>query len=208
MGDWRYIQLIFYFKDCRIKISFYFFALLSVAALSDRSGITLCGLIAALLHESGHIAAMLALPDQAPAEITLSPFGVRIEKRPLSEFGRGNVLILAAGSGVNFLCAAVTFGFFPRFAAVSLILGILNILPVEGMDGGGILIILLSRHSHAGFSGYAAKVISWTTLCAMSLIGTYVLIVTKYNFTLLGMTAALALKSRKPTADRRFNGRF
>ena len=127
---------------CRVKISFYFFALLCLAAFLDRGGVLLWGLFAALLHEGGHIVAMRLTAEGLPKEIRLTPFGVRIENSPLAETGRGRLGVLAAGSGMNFLCAAVTFGILPSFAAVSLVLGILNLLPVEGMDGGGILLLL------------------------------------------------------------------
>ena len=128
----------FFMGECRVRVSFYFFPLLCVAAFFDRSVFMLRGMLAALLHECGHLAAMVLLPGNAPREVSLTPFGVRIERNPLSEFGKGNGIILAAGSGMNFVCAAVTFGFLPEFAAVSLLLGIFNLLPVEGLDGGGI----------------------------------------------------------------------
>ena len=179
-------------KNCRVKISFYFFAFLCAAALADRSGIMLCGLLAAMLHESGHIALMLLIPGQSPDEIDLTPFGVRIKNSPLSEFGRGNAWVLAAGSGANFLCAAATFGFLPRFAAVSLVLGGMNLLPVEGMDGGGILRMLLERRLSGAAADRALKAVSWVTLCLMAAAGICVLTATGYNFTLLGAAGALA----------------
>ena len=104
-------------------MNFYFFALLCAAAFFDRSGVMQWGLLAALLHECGHLAAMLLIPGQSPGKISITPFGMKIENSPLSEFARGNSVVLAAGSVVNLLSAAVTFGIQPDFAAVSLVLG-------------------------------------------------------------------------------------
>lgn len=184
-------------KKCRVKISFYFFALMCIAAFFDRSGIMLWGVLAAMIHESGHIAAMFFIPCHAPREVSVTPFGMRIERSPLSEFGRGNVFILAAGSGMNFLSAAVTFGFLPEFATVSLVLGALNLLPVEGMDGGGVLRHILTKCFTGKTAGHVLDVISWMTLAAMFVLGIFVLISTGYNFTLIGVSLLLALTRLK-----------
>ena len=179
---------------CRVSVSFYFFALLCAASFFDRTGNLPWGLLAASLHEAGHLAAMFFIPGNAPEEVSVTPFGMRIERNPLSEFGRGNAFVLAAGSGMNFLCAAVTFGFLPQFASVSLVLGVLNVLPVEGMDGGGILRIVLEQTFAPGKAGFLLKIVSYATLAAMLLTGILVLAATGYNVTLIGVTLLLALK--------------
>ena len=198
MGDRRYLQLSFYILRgrCRIRISFYFFALLCVLSLFDRRGVLLPGLVAALLHECGHLALMLLIPGHSPREIDVTPFGLRIGNSPLAEFAGGNGKILAAGCGVNFICAAATFGFLPDFAAVSFLMGVFNLLPVKGMDGGGILYLLLCRVLDESRARRAATAVSRLTLCAMAVGGVYVLAVTGYNFTLLGAAAALAAAGR------------
>ena len=202
MGDRRSLQLSgwsFYLsrKKCRVHVSFYFFAIACAAAFLDRSGVMLWGMLAAFLHECGHLAAMAAIPGQLPREVSLTPFGVKIEKSALSEYEAGSLAVLAAGSGVNLLTAAVTFGFLPSFAAVSFLLGILNLLPVEGMDGGGILRLALGRLRNGHSADRAAKIISRSTLVGMTLLGIYVLLSTGRNFTLLAMAVALAFRGRR-----------
>ncbi len=183
----------FFIGKCRIRVNFYFFALLCMTGLLDRSGIMLWGMLGALLHESGHLAAMLLLPGHAPEEISVTPFGMKIGSSPLAEFEKGSLTVLMAGSGVNFVTAAVTFGFLPDLAAVSLLLAVFNLLPVENMDGGGILRILLERCLPPSAAGSVLTIVSWVTLAAMFLLGIEVLVSTGYNFTLLGAAAALAL---------------
>ena len=68
----------FYLGGCRIRVSFYFFALVCAGAFFDRSGITLLGLAAAFLHEAGHLAAMLTLPGEFPGEIISDQFYTQI----------------------------------------------------------------------------------------------------------------------------------
>ena len=194
MGDRRDLQLTFFFRNCRVRVSFYFFALLCIAAFFDRSGFMMWGLLAAVLHECGHLAAMLVIPGHAPREIRLTPFGMRIENSPLLIDGRGNLLVLAAGSGTNFLCAAVTFGRLPAFSAVSLVLGLLNLLPVESLDGGRILLLLCRGIMSRRAAGILVKGLSWVTLSGMTLLGVCLLMDTGYNFSLLGTAAALVLR--------------
>ena len=184
-------------KNCRVSVSFYFFALLCAAAFFDRSGTMLWGLLAALLHECGHLAAMFFIPGHAPREVSFTPFGIKISNSSLSEFAGGNGTVLAAGSVTNFLSAALTFGFLPAFAGVSAVLGLLNILPVEGMDGGGILRLWLQRHMPESNAHRVVRRVSWATIVVLGLSGLTILLDTGYNFTLLGAAAALALAGMK-----------
>ena len=181
----------FYLGGCRIRVSFYFFALVCAGAFFDRSGITLLGLAAAFLHEAGHLAAMLTLPGEFPGEISVTPFGIRIRGDSLSRSDWASPLVLAAGSGVNLLSVAVTFGFLPEFAAVSFVIGAINLLPVEGTDGGGLVAYAAEKRLPADVSVRVTGIISFVTLCAMALAGIIVLVATGYNFTLLGAAAAL-----------------
>lgn len=190
-------QLIFRVKGCRVRVNFYFFALLCAAAYFDRSGKMLWGMFAAVLHELGHLTAMLLLLGHAPREISVTPFGIRIGSSPLAEFEKGNLMVLAAGSGVNFLSFAATFGFLPDFAWVSLLLGLFNMLPVENMDGGGILRIALEKIMSEDSAVRVMNIVSWLTLTAMLMLGIHVLFITGYNFTLIGAALLLALTRHK-----------
>ena len=185
--------MIFYIKKCKVRVNFYFFALMCTAAFFDQRGIMIWGLLASMLHECGHLTAMFFLPGHAPREVSITPFGMRIGSSPLAEFEKGSLTVMAAGSAVNLISAAVTFGFFPDFAAVSLVLGMMNLLPVEGMDGGGILRNILERTVAENAAARVVGAVSWMTLAAMLLVGIYVLIATGSNFTIIGVTVMLAL---------------
>ena len=173
MGDRRDLQLSafsFYIKRrVRVNVSFYFFAVAAVIALSDKSGMLLMGLLSAGLHEAGHLTAMLLLPGHAPTEISLTPFGLKIRSSPLAEFADGNPAVLAAGSGVNLALAAVFYALAhviscstcpAKFASLNLVMGTVNLLPVETLDGGGLLRLLLRRL----FSVFIAHIVDGSSL--------------------------------------------
>lgn len=185
--------MTFQIKNCSVHLNFYFFALACAVAFFDRSGLLLTGLLTALLHEAGHLAVMLVLPGQAPSEVCLTPFGIRIKRRPLSEFARGGIIVLAAGSAVNLTLAAVTAFFAPSFAAVNLAMGLMNLLPVDSLDGGGILKICLCRALDESLAERISTTVSIAVLFGMSFLGIYILFRTRYNFTLLGMSLWLLL---------------
>ena len=107
--------------------------LLSIFLALNRWGLTGPFLLAAGLHECGHLAALwlLDIPVQA---LELRAFGAMI----LAELpgGRREALALAAGPGVNLLLAAVFWRPWPIFGLCNLALGLGNLLPFPKRDGG------------------------------------------------------------------------
>ena len=117
--------------------------------VSDRSGLCLITVIAALIHECGHLIAarLLRIPLGG---LRMSFLGARLEVsgRMLS-YGE-EWLLCAAGPFVS-LCAAALVALFwkygawaPAFSCASLVLGLLNLLPIRTFDGGRMLESLLS----------------------------------------------------------------
>ncbi len=180
-------------KHCRIRINFYFFALLCVISFFDRSGMLLAGLLSALLHECGHLTVMLLTPGQAPSEISVTPFGIRIYGAPLAEFTDGSLAVLTAGSGANFLIGGAALVFSPHLAALNFVMGAMNLLPVDTLDGGGIVRLLLRRVCTERTAEYLLTALSLLTLTGMALAGVGILCRTGYNFSLLAMSLWLLL---------------
>lgn len=128
----------------KIRIGF-FFILLAVALFITHSLSALASLLAAFLHELGHILAA-RISKIKFREIRLTPFGASLI--PSADMGSfsSEIFICAAGPSMNFLCAAITFFVFSHtnqflnlFILSSLFLGTLNLLPVYEFDGGRIL---------------------------------------------------------------------
>lgn len=117
------------------------------------SGIVLSSLGAATLHELGHVlaAVMLGIPMRS---LDVGAFGASLRVRGSLIPYPKEFLLCAAGPAMNLLAAAATVaiserrGYFSEtgewFAAVSLMLGILNLMPAEGFDGGRMLAVTLS----------------------------------------------------------------
>ena len=117
---------------------------------ADRSGIGVITLLAAALHECGHLfaARLLHIPPRA---LRLDLLGARIEVDGyLLSYGE-EWLLCAAGPIVSLLASALaaplwSISFAARvFSCASLVLGLLNLLPIRTFDGGRMLECMLCR---------------------------------------------------------------
>lgn len=93
-------------------------------------------LFAALIHELGHLAALHMLGVKPEGfQITVLGAEIRIPRERMTY--PAELAALLAGPGVNLLCtAALTAAGFPTAAGAQAVLGIFNLLPVRGLDGG------------------------------------------------------------------------
>lgn len=123
----------------RCRLSLLFPALVTALLLWQPDGLAVSCLLASLIHEGGHLAAMLVL-GVPPQYCTLGAFGMRIELgNTLMGYGR-NLLISLAGPLANALAAAGLLMLeCPTAAVVHLVLALLNLLPAAALDGGEIL---------------------------------------------------------------------
>lgn len=136
----------FKYRGVRVYISPVFLAALSLFLLWDRTGLGGQMVLAAVLHELGHLFAM-ALLGEAPLALSFHCFGIRITRaggRLLP--WRQEAALYAAGPMANFVfAAAALFWKKPGVAAVHLCLGAFNLLPAGALDGGRLLALLLDR---------------------------------------------------------------
>lgn len=123
----------------RCRVSLLFPALVTALLLWRPDGLAVSCLLASLIHEGGHLLAMLAV-GVPPQYCTLGAFGMRIELgNTLVGYGR-NLLISLAGPLANGLAAAGLFMMGrPHIALVHLVLAGLNLLPAAALDGGEVL---------------------------------------------------------------------
>ena len=191
----------FTIRDFRLHISFFFLAALTFLLLTDRDGVALHGLLAAMIHESGHLLAMLLLRTP-PAELRLCPFGIEIVKRE----SRANhyiedAVISLAGPCANAVACAVFLSLGQGenvFFAANFLLAVLNLLPIEPLDGGQTLFSFLCLRHPLETAGKVIEVVSFVTLLPLSVLGFVVLVRSQHNFSLLlaacYMMALLMLK--------------
>lgn len=130
--------------------------------------------ISAALHELGHImaAACLGIPVQA-MRISLSGAELVTEghRPPLAEG-----LLLAAGPGMNLLQAPLcTWLDQPLWAGVGLLLGIVNLLPTEPLDGGGLLRIVAEKIFTPSAADRLCRWVGWLTALTVLTAGGWVI---------------------------------
>jgi membrane-associated protease RseP (regulator of RpoE activity) len=128
-------------------------AILLLMLVFQPARIVLSSLGAALLHELGHItaAAMLGIPLRS---LDVGMFGASLKVRGSLISYSKEFLLCAAGPAMNFLSAIFVIalserrGYFTElgewFASVSLMLGILNLIPADGFDGGRMLSVAVA----------------------------------------------------------------
>ncbi|MBQ1410109.1 MAG: hypothetical protein IIY94_02360 [Oscillospiraceae bacterium] len=120
----------------QIKITWGFLLLLGCFWALDRWGVTLPFLLAAAVHECGHLTALVFLKIPVTG-LELRAGGAVI--RAALPGGRREALALAAGPSVNLLLAALFWQPWPLFGLCNLSLGLVNLLPFPQRDGGRLL---------------------------------------------------------------------
>jgi stage IV sporulation protein FB len=141
----------------KLKIAwhFSFFAAVSLAILFAREKYVLWGLYACLLHEAGHFAAM-TIKKQPVKRLVFYGAGIKIvtgsyEAAVPFEI---RVWVLAAGCVVNFIIYALSAiisvfyggnGGLALFGVINLSVGLFNMLPLQGFDGGKLIVSALYR---------------------------------------------------------------
>ena len=162
--------------------------------LTDKSGIIPYGFLFALAHELGHILAMMV-------------FKIKVEKIKfgfvnIDLFQNGsdkiikdkvNIVVLFSGSFVNFLLFLAFYSWFFHsgkmiyyfFSLQNLFIGVLNLLPVDSLDGGKILKIILSRYFNFFLVEKILKYVSFLILIPLFLLGVFVLFYSWCNFSLV-----------------------
>lgn len=140
------------------------------------AGVVFPSLGAAVLHESGHmlVALLLGIPLRS---LDIGMFGASLKVRGSLISYPKEFLLCAAGSAMNFLSALLVCifsehrGYYTEcgewFTSVSLMLGVLNLMPAEGFDGGRMLAVAVSSlfGPHA-----SAKVLSLTSFASIVLL--------------------------------------
>ena len=127
----------------------------------DASGFLRLGLLAAFLHEWGHIGAYLALFGQFPViEITLTGFCMRTRGREMTLWQ--TALLAAAGPAVNFVLAGLWMLRLEQrgtirasaFLAANLLTGAFNLLPIPPLDGSKVLAAFLPDRQYITLMRY------------------------------------------------------
>ena len=126
-------------------------------------------LLGALCHELGHLA-VLGLFRVPVESILVMPLGavIRAPEQERLSYGR-ELLAVLAGAAVNFALALV-FARLSRdylFAGANFLLGVYNLLPVNGLDGGRALYLLVAWRTEPFTAQRVAGLVNAVTLAIL-----------------------------------------
>ena len=153
-------------------VSFLFAAVITAMLAFDRTGFILPLLFAVLVHELGHLAAMWIL-DCAPKRIRLVPAAVEITTK-IQSGGKYEIFIALCGPTVNLLLFASLFVNYLAFendsyltvGLINLLIGLFNLLPVTGLDGGTVMFNILCRKTELSRAGLIMRIINFSVAAA------------------------------------------
>ena len=158
----------------RLEISGGFLLLCAVTGFFCGSGTLCAAVLAAAVHEWGHLAVMLA-QGCIPAALRLDGSGACIrcvgelpsDRQELRRALAGPLAGILFWTAMRGSCSA----FLRAAAGMSLLLSIVNLLPGEGLDGGRALRCLAWRLLPAGAAESLPRAAGWVTAAACFLIG-------------------------------------
>ncbi len=168
-------------QSTKIKLSFSG-AIMIVALFLTHSYLSLAALIAASLHEIGHIVAAKALKVDL-YELRLGIFGASLSSSPMLCSYKKEIILCLAGPLVNLISALAVFIFFSPlrdgmelFMNASLFLGFLNLLPIYEFDGGRILNSILSLHFSVKTANRITRISSFILIFILWSLSVYLLL--------------------------------
>lgn len=126
----------------RVEITFGFFFVIAVTALSGLSGIW--PLAFCVFHELSHLFAMHICGVKA-LSIRFYGAGIKIDSCGISSLKKSaQALIYLSGPASNFLAAVVLKGYLRQ---INIVLFVFNMLPISYFDGGRLISVVLGENS-------------------------------------------------------------
>ena len=188
------------------ELSFPLVALMTAVIIFDTSMAVIICFAGVIAHETGHLLALRHFGSY-PKKIKLTLFDIAIiDREKINRSDKAEIIITLAGVTVNFILAGISYFFIQNpymeiFFNTNLTLGLFNSLPIDSLDGGQALFILLSRKFSPFTSMKILDIISFIILIPVAVMGFLVLLQSKYNFTLLltalYLIAIILLKNKK-----------
>ncbi len=181
-------------KHISVEISPLFFALMAWLLLYDEKGLAAGCLAASLIHECGHLGVMF-WRHSPPLGIRVGPFGMRIERAGNTALSFWDDLLIASGGPlINLVC------FFLFWLAgcleasvIHLVIALLNLLPVESLDGGQMLLNLLYLRLTREQAQRVLFICSLVVIFPLGIAGFFVLLQSGCNISLLVVDLYLIL---------------
>ena len=159
----------------RWRFSLLFPAMLATLLLWRPDSLAIPCVLASLVHEVGHLLAMLLLGVR-PQDFVLGAFGamMRVDNGEISY--KRCVLISLFGPLVNGVCAIVLQLCRCSIPAlINALLAVINLLPAKGLDGGELLHCCLCWSGLEHCASGVVRITSACVLCCVAAVGFYMM---------------------------------
>lgn len=183
-----------------IYVSVFSFLSAFFILISDISVYTLIVLFSVMLHEAGHIFALNSCGIK-PKKICVYPFGIdmRCDTSRISYYRE--FFVMLSGAAANLISCVISLAIcIVAYSRTSLFvafcnafLGITNLIPISGLDGGRALYALLCMHFQEEKVCRICRVVSNLSYVIMSIAFLSVIIYTKANFSMIIMLSFFAM---------------
>lgn len=187
------------FKGVTAAFDFSFFA--AVALLTLLSGnYALLGLAACLWHETGHLIAMKL--SKIPVKmVVFYGAGIKIVPDKLINFTGfwSSFTVLISGSAANFIAAVLLYMWgtpaAELFAAINLVIGLFNLLPLRYFDGGKLLVLMIRQLCAFSTACLLERFFKWLNVFLIMAVLIIFSFAGKGNFTLYATLCYLLVSS-------------
>ena len=188
-------------RGVSVKIDFLFAACVTFLMSFNINDEIRYAILFSLLHEAGHLLAIV-LCGEKPDTVRFGIFGMTIiRKNDITQDYKKEFITAVSGHRMNFfllfvfvlLYAFDSKDIFLEMAAINLIIGLFNIMPVFSLDGGRALESLLLERLPSDKSEKIITAVSVVFLVPMNFFGFYILIKSGYNFTFLAISIYLSV---------------
>lgn len=175
-----------------IRLSYPLICAVTVLIVLDKTGTAFASCFSAFLHELGHLIT-LTIFSANNKDIILNLFNANIKSNSVKLTIGQEIMVSLSGPIINltfFLISFALFYFFPynsikMFMISNLVLFLFNSLPIDTLDGGNALYLFLTKLFSLEMACKIITIVSFIFLVPLSIVGFYLLIQTRYNFTLL-----------------------
>jgi stage IV sporulation protein FB len=175
----------------RIRFCIGYEAVAAVTAilLIDRQNRVIGCILAAALHEAGHVIAMIFCRVRVRG-VRIRLFDILIEADEAATLS-ADILVTLGGPGMNLLLAASFARIAPFFSAANLAMGLFNLMPVISLDGGRILSLLAAKRWGVENAQRVLRITSFVILLPLMTAGILFLFRSGYNYSLLAVSLYL-----------------
>ena len=181
------------FLNITVDISYTLIAGLCIALILSNNTVIAAAVVSSVLHEAAHIAVMRRF-SSGHITVRADLFNIVINDTVRwSGSYRRDTAVLCAGPEVNMIIWAISFcvykitsvNAFFEISMVNASLAVFNLLPIETTDGGQLLGIILRDRFNTALAERIVFFLSLIIIIPAAVIGFYILIRSKYNYTML-----------------------